>query len=474
MSDTTASVSPAPDDIRELSVFIALPADELQWLLDHSREVQLATGDFFIEEHQAPDRFYVVLEGELQITRTIDNHLQVLGTTPQGIMGGEGALLNNTPSPVSSRALMPTRLLVWDSTTFRQIFATCPVFGSRILQTTAERTQGFASIIKQQEKMAALGRLSAGLAHELNNPAAAARRAARSLQQQLPTVFRQTMLFTALGLSAGQIDQLLAFQQRASDTAARSQSLPPLEQSDREDELADWLDGLGVADGWDLAPAFVSAGLTRDDLALLIEIVPPSACEAALGWLRQSLEAVCLLDEIEQSTRRMSDLVGAVKSYTYMDRARLQEVDIHADLEVTLKVLQHKLKSLTVKRTYDPELPRIQARGSELNQVWTNLIDNAADAMGGSGTIELVTRCENTFVMVEIADNGPGIPRDVLPRVFEPFYTTKEVGVGTGLGLDISLRIIQQHNGTIEVQSQPGYTRFIIRLPISSNLAETT
>jgi signal transduction histidine kinase len=250
--------------------------------------------------------------------------------------------------------------------------------------------------------------------------------------------------------------------------------LPPLEQSDREDELATWLDDQGVTDGWDLAPSFVSAGLTREALASLAEIVPSTAFAAALSWLHQSLESICLLDEIEHSTGRMSDLVGAVKSYTYMDRAVLQEVDIHADLEVTLKVLQHKLKSLTIKRHYDPQLPRIQARGGELNQVWTNLIDNATDAMGGRGAIELVTRSENTFVMVEIADNGPGIPAEVLPRVFEPFYTTKEVGVGTGLGLDISLRIISQHNGTIEVQSQPGHTRFIIRLPINSNQTETT
>jgi signal transduction histidine kinase len=195
--------------------------------------------------------------------------------------------------------------------------------------------------------------------------------------------------------------------------------------------------------------------------------LPADAAPILLLWLCESLGATGLLDEIGQSARRIADLVGAIKEYTYMDQGDLQQVDIHRDLENTLRILKHKLKEIQVDRQFDPELPKVMAHGGQLNQVWTNLIDNAADALGGQGVLSLITRSENDFVMVEVADNGPGIPPEILPRIFEPFFTTKSVGAGTGLGLDTSYRIIHQHNGTIEVQSQPGHTRFIVRIPVN-------
>ncbi len=453
------------DALYDIPLLADVPGDELRWLLDHSYDVHLEDGEYFFEENGPADRFYIVLEGELQVSRTVNGKDVIIGTTPRGIMGGEMSLLNRTPSHVSARAIMPSHLMVFDEAAFRQLFAACPTVGMRILQTTAERMQGTVSILKQQEKMAALGKLSAGLAHELNNPAAAARRAARTLNDLLPALQAQTLALNSLGLTGDQIDDLIAFQQHVSRQAIDAPPLSPIEQSTREDEVGDWLEDRTISGGWEMAEVFVSAGATLDDLVSLAGQVSGATLESVVIWLHSTLEAVSLLDEVEQSTHRISDLVSAIKSYTYMDRAPMQDVDLHQGLENTLTVLRHKLKGVTVVRQYDPDLPTIQARGGELNQVWTNLIDNAIDAMNGSGQITLITRGEGDFVMVEVADNGPGIPPAILPRLFEPFFTTKEIGVGTGLGLDISYRIIQQHSGTIEVQSEPGHTRFIVRLP---------
>jgi signal transduction histidine kinase len=456
------------DALYQIPLFDGVSGDEMRWLLDHSREERLGNGDYFFREGSPADSFYIVLEGELQVSRTVNGKDMIIGTTPRGIMGGELALLNRTPSHVTVRAIMPSRLMVFDEQVFRELFAACPMVGMRILQTAAERTQGTVTILKQQEKMAALGKLAAGLAHELNNPASAARRAAKTLREAFPALQTQTLQISTLGLTEAQVSTLVDFQRQVIEKAAAAKPLSPLEQSSREDDLAAWLDGQDIPDSWDIAPTLVTTGITLDDLETLAAQFAAHTLGRIVPWLCGMLEASSLLDTVEQSTQRISELVGAVKSYTYMDQAPEQEIDIHAGLENTLTVMRHKLDGIEVVREYDPALPTILARGSELNQVWTNLIDNAVDAMKGRGRITLITRCEADFVMVEVADNGPGIPPDVLPRIFEPFFTTKEIGVGTGLGLDISYRIVQQHDGTMEVHSQPGHTRFIIRLPIKA------
>jgi signal transduction histidine kinase len=274
------------------------------------------------------------------------------------------------------------------------------------------------------------------------------------------------MKLSHLGLTDLQLQSLVAFQHDAIVNAPTVQLLSPLEQSDHEEEIGDWLDKQGIPGAWEMAPTFVMAGVSLIDLKALAAQLPSTSLNVMLAWLNSALYAGGLLNDIEQTTRRISELVAAVKGYTYMDQAPQQEIDIHQGLENTIRVMKYKLKDVTVIREYDPDLPKITARGSELNQVWTNLIDNAVDAMDGKGTIRLITRCENAFAMIEVADDGPGIPPEVQARMFEPFYTTKDVGAGTGLGLDISYRIIRQHNGTIEVQSQPGYTRVIVRLPV--------
>lgn len=455
--------------LTDLELFADVTDDEMNWLLSHSYEVQLEYGEYFLKENEVSNRFYVVLEGELQVTRTINGTPTVMGTTPRGIIGGELGLLSGQAAAATSRAILPSRLLVFNEPEFRALFGACPVVGTRILQIAAERLASLATRVTQNEKLAALGKFAAGLAHELNNPAAAARRATQTLFDLLPDLQAQTMRLNTLGLTETQMSNLNAVQRDAIANACNAPVLSPLENSRREDEIGDWLDEIGVEKGWELAPTFVTAGVTLDDLQELLEQYPADSRDEMARWFSCALEAADLLEEINESSRRISDLVAAIKEYTYMDQAPTQEVDLHKGLENTLKVLNHKLKNIDVVREYDPDLPRIVGRGSELNQVWTNLIDNAADAINGQGTIRLITRAENTFVMIEITDSGPGIPADVLSHIFEPFFTTKGVGVGTGMGLDISYRIIKQHSGSIEVQSQPGQTRFIVRLPVNSD-----
>lgn len=455
-------------ELYDLPIFADTTDDELDWLLANSRPVMLQPGEYIFREGDPPQLFYVVLEGEMQITRTINGELMVLGTTPRGIIGGEAALLSGTDVPAAAQAIAPTRLMTFDLAGFRGIFANCPTVAAHIMRVAYQRSEGLATVVKQQEKMAALGKLSAGLAHELNNPASAARRTAHTLRELLPDVQRRALDLSRLNLSSDQLAALAGFQRQAVERAVSAPVLSTIERADREDELGTWLEEQEVGAAWELAANFVGAGLTLADLHRLADAIGPACLGAVCGWLNATLSADGLLAELELSTRRISDLVGAVKSYTFMDQATVQEVDINRGLDDTLTVMSHKLRSITVMREYDPDLPRIQARGGELNQVWTNFVDNAAHAMDGKGTLRVVTRCENDFVMVEVTDDGPGIPSDTLPHIFEPFFTTKGVGVGTGLGLDICYRIVQQHNGTIEVQSKPGETRFIVRLPVVS------
>ena len=455
------------NDLAQFELFADLTDDELEWLIANSREQTLEKGEYFIREGEQADRFYIVLDGELQILRTVEGQELVMGTTPRGIMGGELSILNAIPSNVTSRAIAPSRLLVLSLAAFRQMFAAAPPLGTKVLQTAAQRMQGYASARKQKEKLAALGKLSAGLSHELNNPAAAAQRAAGTLRASLAEFTARGLQLCKLGLGKEQIERLAVFQAQVAGRAARLPPLSTLEQADREDELGDWLEQRGARKPYEMAPVFVGAGVTVEELERELDGLPDAALPETLLWLCESISADALLGEIEVSTRRIAELVGAVKSYTYMDQGPVQDVSLNRDLENTLTLMNHKLKrGVSVERQYDPDLPTIIGRGGELNQVWTNLIANAIEAMKYQGSMKVITRCEHDFVMVEIADSGPGIADEVLPHIFEPFFTTKGVGEGTGLGLDISYRVIKQHHGTIEVQSKPGNTRFIVRLPV--------
>jgi PAS domain S-box-containing protein len=321
------------------------------------------------------------------------------------------------------------------------------------------------------EKMAALGKLSAGLSHELNNPAAAAQRASDRLASTMTKRDGITRELISQGLT---VEQWQALEQVVSEAAGQAQPASgPLETSQREDAVEQWLEAQGVGEAWSLAPALVQAGVSEEQLAGLAGVVPASALPTAICWISESAAMRNEADIVLRSTRRISELVGAVKRYSYMDRAKELDVDIHEGLENTIVILAHRLRNITVQREFDRSLPTVTAYGSALNQVWTNLIDNAVDATGGSGTITIKTGRADDHVVVEIADNGCGIPAEHVSRVFEPFFTTKPQGQGNGLGLDIAWRIVtEEHHGTIEVESIPGNTTFRVKLPLAASGVE--
>ena len=446
-----------------------LSEEQLQKLSECGTELTLEPGELLFTEGDPTYDFYVILEGAIKLTKKVNDEEMVLAVKQmRGDFIGELSLLTGGPALAKGRAVETSRVLRFDVDHFKEILNRCPQLRDLLIPVMAERTKDIERQMRQQDKLAALGKLSAGLAHELNNPAAAGRRAAKQLRLAIETLQSHMLSLRGKQFEAAQRQLLKDLYEEAIAQLKSPSSHSPLEQSDHEDQLADWLDEQGVSNGWELAPTFVGAGLTQTQLDPLARQMSPEAFAEAVVWLEGSIDLNGLINEVEQSTSRISELVCAIKSYSYMDRAPLQEIDIHEGLESTLTILHHKLKQgVSVQREYGQDLPKVYAHGGELNQVWTNLIDNAIDSMAGKGQITIRTSLENDCVRVEIADNGPGIPKTVQSRIFDPFFTTKRVGGGTGLGLDIVRRIVvNRHKGNIRFDSEPGYTCFEIRIPI--------
>ena len=447
-----------------------LTAQQVESLLPYGTELRLEAGDYLFDEKSVVDSFYVLKEGEIRISRLTGAEEMPLVTHGPGDFTGGLAVLTGKRSIHRAQATAPSRVLQIDSETFRRVAVERPEIADVFISALAQRMRETQRAFRQQEKMVALGKLSAGLTHELNNPAAAAMRAAEELRG---AALRAQLLalehderFSPQGRAA-----LGALQREATENGA---VLDPLACSDREEEIADWLEERGVEDAWDLAPILAAADLDTERLERLTSELGGEGGELSggLGWLGATLELTSLADEVGLSVGRISELVRAMKEYTYMDRAAYVETDVREGLENTLTILGHKLKGATVEREYEEDLPKIWANAGELNQVWTNLIDNAADAVDGRGHIVVRAFREKGRVVVEIVDGGPGIPREMQNRVFEPFFTTKEIGEGTGLGLDIVRRIVAGHSGEIIFDSESGETRFAVRLPIEKRNTE--
>jgi len=458
-------------ELREIPLFASFSDEQLACLDGLGTEVYLSDDDVLFKEGDSAKGLYILLDGEMQITKHIGEQETVLATYQRGAFVGEISMLTGAPHNATVYATKPSRFLKYESNLFREALNTSPILAV-ILSTMAERLRDTESLVQQHEKLSALGKLSAGLAHELNNPASAALRASKQLPERLAVLQSFVLKFNRLHLTADQLEFLMQFQNKLLERVAQRELLDPLEQSDREELLAAWIENQGIDDGWRFAPMLVQAGLDSDGLEALQARMGEDGFGEALTWLEGVLTVSGLLHTVEQSTSRISELIKAVKAYSYMDQTPIQEVNIHEGIESTLTILGHKIKHISVIREYARDLPRITVYGSELNQVWTNIIDNAVDAMDTTDSKEdklwIRTSLQNEHVVVEIADNGPGIPPEIQSRIFEPFFTTKAIGEGSGLGLDITYRIVvDRHHGNIRVYSEPGNTRFEIWLPIN-------
>lgn len=455
--------------LHQLSIFSGLAEDQLERLVKMGQQVVLQPGDVLIREGDPGDSLYVVLEGEFEVTKQSGSGEVVIAHRGAGEVMGEMSLLDNEPRSATVRALTACRLLKIDQESFHKLLEGSPSAARAILKTVTSRLRNTEAMLRQSEKMAALGTLAAGVAHELNNPAAAVRRAAAQLRSALRQVEQVDMAFNALPLDPERRAAFARWREQVERETMQLPQLDPLARADLESEVQEWLEAHQVQDAWEVAPRLSELGFKPARLDELISMFSPDQLPPVLTWLAARGNVEALLDELASSGERISTIVKAIKSYSYLDQAPVQEVDVHAGLEDTLVILRHKLKQgITVKKEYSRALPRIEAYASELNQVWTNIVDNAIDAMKGEGVLTIRTRPEGERAIVEICDNGPGIPEEIQTRIFDPFFTTKPVGSGTGLGLHISYNIVVlKHHGQITVESHPGNTCFKVALPVS-------
>ncbi|MGW5251652.1 ATP-binding protein [Streptomyces sp. NPDC004012] len=465
-------------ELKSLFLFEKLSDEQLARLCREGRVEEFQPGPVYTEGDPATC-FFVLLEGTLVLSRRVgDDDVETNRTSQRGVYSGAfqaylGDRARAAQYNASMRVTEPSRFFILPAETFASVMRDWFPMAVHLLEGLFFGIKNIQQVVNQRERLLALGSLSAGLTHELNNPAAAAVSATSALRERVAGMRHKLGVIAAGRYEPDALLTLVDIQERTAEQVAKAVPLSPLEASDREDAIGDWLDGHGIQGGWQLAPTFVQAGLDTDWLDQVEAAVDEGTLEGAIRWLNYTVETELLMNEIEDSTTRVSTLVNAARQYSQLDRAPYQVVDVHELLDSTLMMLSAKLgPRITVVKDYDRTLPNIPAYPGELNQVWTNLVDNAVSAMNevdGDGTLTVRTALDRDRLLVEFRDTGPGVPPDIRGRIFDPFFTTKPVGQGTGLGLDISWRIVvNKHHGSMDVRSEPGDTRFQVWLPLTA------
>jgi len=457
-------------ELLRVPAFADLPDDQITWFLGQSQEVKLKAGEIYARQGDPPEAMFVLLEGEFEWRGDFNGEIVVF-PGKIGDVTGPLPFSRMKQYTVTGRALKEARVLRFPTTLFPELIQKMPELVTRLVGVMTDRVREATRIEQQRDRLASLGKLSAGLAHELNNPAAAAKRAAAQLRDTLHRIKDASHELGRRELTPTQKAEV----EKLESSLTRGGSEPPpdaLTIGDLEDQIDSLLRSHGQNDLWQLAAELAQRGVMPGTLESLFEHLDPGTARAALVRIAASMEIANLLNEIESSASRIADLVRAIKEYTYMDRSPVENVDVVKSLETTLTILNHKIKrGVIVHRDYQPVPLLVNSFGSELNQVWTNLIDNAIDAMNSKGELRVRTYRDNGCVVVEIGDNGPGISPEIKGHIFEPFFTTKGVGEGTGLGLDTVQRIVRRHKGNIQFNSKPGDTRFQVWLPLADSVS---
>lgn len=459
------------EDLLSLELFRFLPPARLDWICERAQPCDLTIGEVLIKENDPPRGFFVLMSGRLAFTRRTNGIEMPVGQHEAPSFLGEIPILTDQPTLVTVRAITACRLYEISGEDFREVLHECRDFERQMFRAIYQRIRGLEAFIQNREKLAALGTLAAGLAHELNNPAAALVRALRNVPDALLELQRMNLVYGQRQVDEAHTQQWLQVRDRGYDLILNHPP-DPIATRDREEQLLEWLEDYQVTQAWKLSEPLAVGGVEVETLNQLMERWRDDATELremGLHWLALSFDVMEAIASGMRSAERISELVESMKSYSYLDQGAQQLIDVHEGIENTLRLFSAKLKEgIQIRRSYSPDVPRLLAYGSELNQAWTSLLDNAIDAMGETGILEITTGYYKEAIQVHITDSGHGIPVELQTRIFEPFFTTKAVGRGSGLGLDLVRRVIEnRHHGSVTCASQPGKTTFTVCLPLT-------